>query len=286
MRTQAERDARRLRVRARRDVSTALSGAYRSAYRGHGLTFEELRDYHPDEDALHIEWNATARLGYPVAVQMREERDLLLALLVDVSPSLDVGFGGSTKLDAVRRAAAALAVAGVRVSDRVTLATFGAGLVRTVRPATGPAQLERVFRALRESAPAGPTDAAPALAWASDTLPRHSLVLLLSDLLFADPAAALASCARKHDLAVLRIADPADALPDRVAPVRVAPAEEGRATLWRARRLRFARQTRRRAPLAEEHLRRRGADFGVLQTGPELIPSLHRFLEGRRGRGG
>ena len=51
MRAQAERDARRLRIRARRDVSTALTGAYRSAYRGHGLTFEELRDYQPGEDA-------------------------------------------------------------------------------------------------------------------------------------------------------------------------------------------------------------------------------------------
>ncbi len=284
MRTQAERDARGLRVRARRDVSSALSGEYRSAYRGRGLTFDELRDYHAGEDASHIEWNATARLGYPVAVQMREERDLLLALLVDVSPSLDVGFGGSTKLDAVRRAAAALAVAGVRASERVALATFGAGLVRTVRPATGPAQLERVFRALREPAPAGPTDATRALGWASDTLPRHSVVLLLSDLLFPDPSTALASCARKHDLAVLRIADPADALPDGIAPVRVTPAEEGHATLWRARRMPLTRRTRR-APLAEERLHRRGADFGVLQTGPELIPSLHHVLERRRGRG-
>jgi len=287
LRTQAERDALRLRVRARRDVSTALSGAYRSAYRGRGLSFEELRDYDASEDASHIEWNATARLGYPVAVQMREERDLLLALLVDVSPSLAVGFGDQTKLDAVRRAAAALAVAAVRASDRVALATFGAGLVRTLRPGTGPAQLERVFRALRGPAPSGPTNATPALAWASDTLPRHSVVLLLSDLLFPDPAGALANCARKHELAVLRIADPADAFPDDLrgmAPVRVDPAEEGRPTLWRPRRgLRMP--SHRRAPLAEERIRRRGADSGVLRTGPDLIPSLHRFLERRRGRG-
>ncbi|MBW2280034.1 MAG: DUF58 domain-containing protein [Deltaproteobacteria bacterium] len=296
LRTQAERDANGLRVRAQRDVSTALSGAYRSAYRGQGLTFEELRDYEAGEDAAHIEWNATARLGYPVAVQMREERDLLLALLVDVSPSLGVGFGDATKLDAVRRAAAALAVAAVRASDRVALATFGSGLVHTLRPGTGPAHLERLFRALYERAPAGPTDAAPALAWAADTLPRHSVVVLLSDLLFPDPAVALANCARKHELAVLRVSDPADSLPDRMAmaPVRVAPAEEGHPTLWRGRPTRWRgratlwntrrRRSRQLAPLPEGPLRKRGARCGVLQTGPDLIPSLHRFLEQHRGR--
>lgn len=282
MRTQAERDAQRLRIRARRDVSTALTGAYRSAYRGHGLTFEELRDYQPGEDASRIEWNATARLGYPVAVQMREERDLLLALLVDVSASLDFGYGGATRLAAVRRAAAALAVAGVRANDRIALASFGESVIDTLRPASGPAQLERIFRALGRGPVPGPTNAAPALAWAADTLPRHSVVVLISDLLFPDPGPALAACARKHDLSLLRVSDPADVLPPQMAPVRVSPAEEGRASLWRGRwRRRAARAPRE--PLDERLLRRRGADCGVLRTGESLIPSLHDFLERRPG---
>jgi len=279
VRAQAERDARRLRIRARRDVSTSLVGAYRSAYRGQGLTFEELRDYQPGEDASQIEWNATARLGHPVAVQMREERDLLVALLVDVSASLDFGYGTATKLEAVRRAASALAVTGVRASDRVALVTFAAGVVDALRPASGPAQLERIFRALECEPAAGPTNAAPALAWAADTLPRHSVVVLISDLLFPDPGAALASCARKHDLALLRVSDPADELPASMAPVRVSPAEEGRPALWRRRR------RERHQPLDERLLRRCGADCGVLSTGESLIPTLHGFLERRAGGG-
>jgi len=105
--------ARSLRIRARRDVTTSLTGAYRSAFRGQGLTFEELRDYAPGDDVRWIEWNATARLGRPIAKRMREERDLVLALLVDVSPSLDHGTGDSTKQDAVRRACAALSVGAI-----------------------------------------------------------------------------------------------------------------------------------------------------------------------------
>jgi len=277
VRARAERDAGLLRIRARRDVSTALTGSYRSAYRGHGLTFDELRDYNAGEDASHIEWNATARLGVPVVKQMREERDLLLALLVDTSASLDFGSGDETKLDAARRAAAALAVAAIRASDRVAMVTFANGIRETLLPGTGGAQLERAFRALQRPPSSGPTDAAPALAWVAEKLPRHSIVMLISDLLFPEPVAALARCARRHDLAVLRIADPADALPRGTAPVRVEPAEDGRPTLWR-------RRHRARDPLPETALRRCGADVGVLHVGPELIPSLHRFLERHGGR--
>jgi uncharacterized protein (DUF58 family) len=213
--------ARSLRVRARRDVTTSLTGAYRSAFRGQGLTFEELRDYAPGDDVRWIEWNATARLGRPITKRMREERDLALALLVDLSPSLDFGFAGATKQDAVRRAAAALAAAATAAQDRVALAVFGAKLERVLPPRAGALQLERVFRALEDPCDAAFTDAAPALDWAAETLPRHSVVVLISDFLFPDPGAALRRCASKHDLVALALRDPTDRPSPKLPPVRV-----------------------------------------------------------------
>ena len=277
MRDEALRDAQGLRVRARRDVSALLAGAYRSAFRGRGLVFEELRDYNPGDDAAWIEWNATARLGRPISKRMREERDLVLALLVDVSDSLDFGSGGDSKGRAARRAAAALAAACLMAQDRIALATFADGLSDALPPAGGAMQLERCFRMLAEGAGGRPTDAAAALDWASDTLPRHSVVILLSDLHFPDPGSRLAHCARKHDLAVLRMVDPADTLPPHTAPVRVRPAEGGGSRVWRAGQ-------KRSEPLSEPVVRRRGADYGELHTGTALIPSLQRFFERRAGR--
>ena len=181
--------ARALRVQARRDVSTSLTGAYRSAFRGQGLTFEELRDYAPGDDVRWLEWNATARMGRPIVKRMREERDLVLALLVDLSPSLE--FGRAPKLDAVRRAAAALAAAATAAQDRLALAIFSEGIVRVLPPAAGRIALERAFRALEAPCAGAFTDAGPALDWATEKLPRHSVVALISDLLFPDPGAAL-----------------------------------------------------------------------------------------------
>ena len=247
------------------------------AFRGPGLIFEELHDYVPGDDVRWIEWNATARLGRPIIKRMREERDLVLALIVDLSDSLDFGYGAHTKRDAVRRAAAALATAAIRARDRVALASFSNGLLETLPPATGPLQLVRVLYALEHPGDRGPTQAQPAFAWAADTLPRHSVIVVLSDLLFSDPGEALRRCARKHDLSLLRLLDPADTRPVRSAPVRVRSAEGGRTSVWGAPQ-RFA------GSVSDEKLRALGADVGGLWTGPRLIPSLQRFLE-RHARG-
>jgi uncharacterized protein (DUF58 family) len=283
LRTAAALDARALRLHARRDVSTALAGAYRSAFRGRGLTFEELREYSPGDDIRSIEWNATARLGRPITKRMREERDLIVCLLVDVSASLDFGYGGSTKLAAARRAAAALAAAALFANDRVALVTFADGVVGSLAPSAGPLQLERIFQTLAEAPPSAATRPGPALEWAVTRLPRHAVAILISDLLFRDPGVSLRQCARKHELVVLRVADPADALPRRCAPVRTLGAEGGRRRLLRARRG-GQEPAPIGSPLGADAVRALGADLGTVWTGSRLVPSLQRFFEERAGR--
>jgi uncharacterized protein (DUF58 family) len=283
LRATAGLDARTLRLGARRDVSTAIAGAYRSAFRGRGLTFEELRDYNPGDDVRSIEWNATARLGRPIAKRMREERDLVICLAVDVSESLDFGYGGSSKRAAAQRAAAALATAALFANDRVALVTFADGLVASLAPAGGPLQLERIFQKLCATSSGARTSPAPAIEWAVTRLPRHTVTLLISDFIFPDPGAPLRQCLRKHELVALRIADPADALPRRSAPVRTIGAEARRPGVVRARR-RNGEGEPIGSPLDLTALHRLGADVGTLWTGSRLMPSLQRFFEERATR--
>jgi uncharacterized protein (DUF58 family) len=280
----ARLDAQALRILARRDVVTGLAGAYRSAFRGLGLTFEELREYLPGDDIRWIEWNATARFARPIVKRMREERDLVVALLVDVSSSLSFGSHGSTKREAVLRAAAALAYSAFASQDRVALLTFASQPLRRVDPGRGPVHLERVFQALAEGSSGAPTDAESAFRWANRILPKHSLVFLVSDLLFPDPGAALRRCARKHELVVLRVADPADEIPRGIAPVRAYGVEGGPLFLLRGGR--SPGPSAGEASLCETDVRRLGVDVGTLWTGRRLAASLRKFLESRARRAG
>ena len=283
MREFARVDSKNLRLRARRDVASGLVGPYRSAFRGRGLTFEELRDYTPGDDVRWMEWNATARLARPIVKRMREERDLVVALLVDVSRSLSFGSSGTTKRDAILRTAAALAYTAFSAQDRVALVTFDSERIACIDPGRGAVHLERIFQALSGSPRGGaPTRPASAFRWALRALPRHSLVLLLTDLLFPDPGPPLRRCARKHELVVLRVADPADTLPRGLPPVRVLAMEEEVPLVLRPTRGPSPAESP--SALTPSDLARLGVDVGTVWTGGRLLASLRQFLESRPGR--
>ena len=59
------RRVRGLELRARKNVSHAGAGAYRSAFKGQGIEFHEIREYMPGDDIRSIDWNVTARHGRP-----------------------------------------------------------------------------------------------------------------------------------------------------------------------------------------------------------------------------
>ena len=58
------------------------------------MEFEKVREYQPGDDVRHIDWNVTARMRAPFIKEFREERELTVMLLVDVSSS---GSFGSAK---------------------------------------------------------------------------------------------------------------------------------------------------------------------------------------------
>jgi hypothetical protein len=81
------RQIHRLQLQAGRRVDSLFSGDYRSAFRGRGMEFEEVRAYVPGDDIRHIDWNVTARTGAPFVKEFREERQLTICIALDVSGS-------------------------------------------------------------------------------------------------------------------------------------------------------------------------------------------------------
>src|SRR5439155_1675742 len=111
---------RRLHLRARRLVQTLLGGEYHSAFKGAGLSFEEVREYQPGDDIRTIDWNVTARMGQPFIKRFVEERELTMILAVDVSGSQRFGTRQLTKRAVAAEIAALPAVGLVRLEDAET----------------------------------------------------------------------------------------------------------------------------------------------------------------------
>lgn len=291
------REARLLRLRARRQVSGEFAGAWASAFRGAGMDFEESRPYHPGDDVRHMDWNATARLREPFVKRFREERGVLLLLLLDVSASMALGSAGPTKALAAARVAALLAAAAARTRDRVGLVTFDERVRAALPPARSEAHLFRVLRTAVAEAhrPSGGTALAPALRAARRLARRHAVVWILSDFREGGPDGGpawlgeLPGLARQHDVVGAVVSDAAECELPPAGPARFEEAERpGRAlhadTGSPRLRARFAAAAAARRRALDRALRGAGADPLFLRTSDPPLPALARFLGERRHR--
>jgi len=56
---------RLIEIKTNRLVDDSLAGHYHSVFKGHGMDFDEVREYVPGDDVRSIDWNVTARTGRP-----------------------------------------------------------------------------------------------------------------------------------------------------------------------------------------------------------------------------
>jgi len=286
------RAARRLQIKASRLVTSIFAGEYRSAFRGRGMEFDEVREYQVGDDIRSIDWNVTARQGRPFIKRFVEERELTLILLLDRSPSMDFGTVRGTKRDAAAEVCALLAFAALRSRDKLALLSFGDGPPRYLRPAKGRRQALRLIGDAMAPAAAGKTVAG--LAEALDQLGRvtcgRALVCILSDFLDPLPVNLLAAVAARHDTVAVAISDPAEHELPAAGLLRLVDPESGAVHLvdtgsprvrQRYRTLAANRVAARKALLIST-----GAGF--LEVGTQtssLHPLMQFFLNRRRGQG-
>ena len=203
------RQIRRLQLRARRAVRTIFGGEYRSAFKGAGLSFEEVREYQPGDDVRSIDWNVTARMGQAFVKRYAEERELTVVLMVDLSASRSFGTQATIKRAVMAELATVVAFAAVSHNDRVTLLGFTDAIERHIRPGKGTRHALRVLREVLYFEPASRhTDIAACLDAMNALHRRRSIVFLVSDFLDDGYEAAFRRTARRHDLIAVRVTDP------------------------------------------------------------------------------
>ena len=106
-------------------VNSSFAGLYASVFRGQGLNFEEVREYHEGDDIRNMDWKVTARTGEPHLKVFREERERSVLLCVDRGPHMDFGTRGTFKSIQAAKAAALLGWAANHLHDRVGGVLFG-----------------------------------------------------------------------------------------------------------------------------------------------------------------
>ena len=296
------RKVRQIEIRSNRLVTEALAGSYHSAFKGRGIDFEEVREYQPGDEVRSIDWNVTAKMNAPFVKQYREERELTIALAVDLSASGLFGSSDRSKRESLAELAALLAFSAIQNNDKVGLVLFTEEVEIYLPPAKGQ---EHVLRILREilfhPAKRRGTDLRGALRFLNRVMRRRTIVFLLSDFVIPDNGdrdedqsaedillKELSTTRRRHDLVCAKVSDPRESeLPD-VGRVLLEDAETGEVmevnTSDQAFRERYAEENMNRNRKFELRLRRRGIDHFGFSTHLDYVKDLREFFRIREGR--
>jgi uncharacterized protein (DUF58 family) len=287
--TELLQKVRQIEIKSRGLSRNIFAGQYHSAFKGHGMSFAEVREYQYGDDVRDIDWNVTARQNKPHIKIFEEEREMTVMLLIDVSGSQAFGTTSQTKQEAVTEIAATLAFSAIQNNDKIGVIFFSDRIEKYIPPQKGRKHVLAIISELIKFRPEGHgTDVGRAVRYVSNAQKKRCTTFLISD--FIDPKdfeQPLTIAGAKHDLVALQVYDRRETELPNVGLMKVADAETG-AERWidtssaRTRRA-YAdwwgvRQQQIRYVFTKSHV-----DFVSVATGQDYVPAL---LELFRRRGG
>ncbi len=202
---------RRLELVSDKLVQSLLAGNYRSVFRGPGIEFDEVREYVQGDDARLIDWNVSSRMGSAFTKTFREEREMTLFLVVDVSGSILISPSGGIRKELANFLVALLSLAALRNNDKVGAAFFAQHIEKWISPRKGKHHALRLLQDIVTFTPkSSGSDLSEALRTVGESLTRRGICIIISDFKTRGYLRELSLLSRRHDVIALRISDPSD----------------------------------------------------------------------------
>jgi uncharacterized protein (DUF58 family) len=292
---------RRVEIRTNRLVNDMMVGAYLSRFKGRGMDFEELREYNPGDDVRDIDWNVTNRMGRPFVKRFREERELGVILMVDISASGSFGSTHRSKRESAVEIATTLAAAAARSSDKVGLLLFTDQVELFLPPRKGRRHILRIVKEMLFFTPRSRgTNIPAALIFLNHVVRRRSIVFLFTDFLHSFGADArglragrdvfqeIGMTNARHDLVCVHLHDPRESSLPNAGLVTIEDAETGELveldSVRASVRQKYADNNSERLAHLDRAMRQAGVDTLRFATGEPFAQTLQSFFETRRGR--
>lgn len=200
---------KRLELRSSKLVSGDLLGTYRSAFRGSGVEYADLREYAPGDDIKHIHWKATARSNSVYVKSYQEERQLRVVLAVDTSASMTLPSDGLVWSKATEFCAL-LGALTLKANDLFGLLTFSGSVDSFYPPKSGVKAYSKSIASIlnSEKSSSSQTDLNSALNYLLERLMKPCIVFIVSDFATGLQNLNLQRVAARHDLILAQLKSP------------------------------------------------------------------------------
>ena len=281
-------EVKRLHFQTRRLADQGIVGRYRSAYRGTGIEFEEVREYVPGDDVRRIDWKVTARSRKPFIKSYREERELTVLIAVDVSGSQHSGSKNMLRADLSARVGAVLSFIALTNNDKVGLVTFSDALESYQPPRKARSAVWRILHEVLRERDAGrrKTDLTAFFRFLHSVTKRRAIIFVISDFIDSGYELALATLSKRHDVTAIVVGDPIDAALPKAGFVRLENPETGELHLAdladSKSRARYLDAAKSAYHAREQLFRRHGIGCIELSTETPFMPLIRRYFESRR----
>jgi uncharacterized protein (DUF58 family) len=280
---------RYIQITTSRAANSTFAGEYESVFKGHGIEFDEVREYQPGDDTRTIDWNVTARTGVPFIKRFVEERELIVMFMVDMSGSGVFGSIDKTKNEIAAELCSLLAFSAIKNNDKVGLIAFTDTVELFLPPEKGTRHVLRLIEEVLNFKPSGKkTDIAAALDYLGRVSHKKTVAFLISDYLDNNYEQKLRIMNKHHDLIAVTISDPREIDLPKVGLVHLLDSETGKSTVIDTDSKKIRNWYNSQALKRKEKLKRIFSTSGIdqieIQTDIDYLKSITTFFLNRERR--
>ncbi|MBZ1326515.1 DUF58 domain-containing protein [Aquirufa sp. 15D-MOB] len=276
-----------LEIRIRKAINTQMHGNFSSIFKGSGLEFSDLRQYHYGDDVRHIDWNTTAK-GHGTFVKLfKEEKEQTVFFLLDVSASQQVGRNSQSKLKTLKEVAGVLSFSAMQEASHLGFCGFSDKNEKFMPPAIGKKHAYRVITELFKMDPeSSGTDLKAALGFTLQVLKRRSLIFVLSDFIDENYYDLLRAMSQMHDLVVIQVLDKQEIKLPSLGIIPIFDPERKRTTWVNTSSKFFKNLQKEQGTQKAEELKKLckqwQADYISIRAGEDFVPTLVKLFTVRK----
>ncbi len=276
---------RKIEIRAKGLSKDVFSGQYRSAFKGRGMTFSEVREYTYGDEVRSIDWNVSAKLNRPFVKIFEEEREMTIMLVIDVSGSTSFGSIGDLKSERITEIAATIAFSATSNNDKVGAILFSDKVEKFIPPKKGTSHCLRIIREIlsfkrQETA----TSFKEPFEYINNVIKKRCTCFFITDG-FGELNKAFTIFSRKHDVCSIIVNDAIETVLPDVGLVLMKDAESNK-THWvdtsdKATRDFFYQYRKKKEKEFETTLKKLGVDYISLLSTDDYTKALIKLFAKR-----
>ena len=141
---------RTLEVSTNNKIDSLFSGNYRSAFKGRGIEFADIRPYDSGDDVRDIDWKTSSKQGELYVKTYHESRDNTLFFIIDGTMNMQFSSLEKTKYETLLETFSLIAFSAVKNGDKVGILFYYENKEKIFPPKKGRKNLLKILKFLIE----------------------------------------------------------------------------------------------------------------------------------------